>query len=162
MIELNPGWKALPIGSANSLDNSGSFVALEEGLPEGSLLLAEIDFSEYPSQQSIAELEQKLADANIDHWPGMSNYVIVDTRYPAVYIAWQKAPTFWAVIGGILAVMILPAILSIGLWYILPAEVKSMIEMMISMIMMIGMMAVMMLVMKQLNPPEKAQIEGQK
>ncbi|MFC1956619.1 hypothetical protein ACFLWZ_08955, partial [Chloroflexota bacterium] len=66
------GWRAVLLGSASSVDDMGAFTTLEEGVPEGALMLARLDFAEYPELESINQINQALAEAGVESWPGAS------------------------------------------------------------------------------------------
>ncbi len=46
---VSPGYRAVLIGSAASIDDLGTFTPLEESVAEGALILLRLDFAEHPS-----------------------------------------------------------------------------------------------------------------
>ena len=150
-----PGYRAVLLGQANSIEDLGTFTPLEESTAEGALILMRLDFAEYPSEEALGELNQACLDAGIPPWPGESFVVYADTAGPSIYLAWQKGIAWMPVIIGILALTVLPPLLTAVVWWILPEEIKSLISGLISLGMMMLVMWLMMSVMKPLTAPEK-------
>ena len=150
-----PGYRAVLIGSAASIDDLGTFTPLEESTVEGALILMRLDFSEQPSSEMLAQLNQQCLDAGIPPWPGHDYVVYADTTQPSVYLAWQKGIAWMPIIIGLLATMILPPLLGSLLWWILPEEIKSLITGLINMGMMMLVMWLMMTLVKPLTTPVK-------
>jgi len=152
---MPPGWRAVLLGTASSVDDMGVFAPLEEGVPEGALMLVRLDFTEYPSAESIGQINQALAEAGVGLWPGASYHAFVDPGTPSLYIAWAKGMVWWGVILAILGTMLLPPLLMSFVWWILPESVKSLIESLVMFGVMFLLMFVMMKFMKPLTAPEK-------
>jgi hypothetical protein len=143
------GYRALLIGSATSIEDLGTFAPLEESANEGAFFLMRLDLSAFPSEESLNSLEQKLADAGVEMWPGYGHYVYAVQDEPIVYVVWQKGLAWIPIIVGILATTVLPPLLMAGIWLILPQEVKSLITGFIN----LGMMALVMFIMMQVMKP---------
>ena len=157
---LPRGYRAVFLGSADTIDALGTFTPLEEGAAEGALVLMRLDFAEYPSSKTLAQLNQACLDAGIPAWPGCEYIVFADTDKPTVYIAWQKGMAWLPILLGLLATMVLPPLLLGGIWLILPQEVKSLISGMINLGMMALVMFLLVKMLPALMPKEKSkQIE---
>ncbi len=150
-----PGYRAVLLGQAASIDDLGTFTPLEEGAAEGALILMRLDFTEPPSDEALAQLNQQCLEAGIPTWPGYDYIVYADTTSSSVYLAWQKGIAWLPIIIGILATVALPPLLMSLLWWILPEEVKSLISGLINMGIMLLVMFVMMQFMKPLAAPQK-------
>jgi len=150
-----PGYRAVLLGQAASIEDLGTFTPLEEGVAEGALILMRLDFAEYPSEEVLAQLNQTCIDADIPAWPGYDYHVYADITTPSVYLAWQKGIAWLPVIIGILATVALPPLLMSVVWWILPEEVKSLISGLINVGMMLLVMFLMMQFMKPLIAPAK-------
>jgi hypothetical protein len=146
---IPPGWRAVLLGSATTVGDLDTFAPLEESAPEGSLMLAQLDFAEYPAIESIDQINQALADAGVTPWPGTSYYAFADPEAPTVYIAWAKGMVWWGVILAILGTILLPPLLMGLVWWILPESVTSLIESM----MMFGLMFLLFFLMTQFTRP---------
>jgi len=142
------GYTAVPLGQAANIEDLGTFTPLEERSAEGALFLMRLDFTEMPSVESMAQLEQALRDAGIEPWPGYEFFVYADKTSPAVYLAWQKGFAWLPIIVGILAITVLPPLLMAGIWLILPDSLKSLISGLVN----LGMMALMMFVVVKMIP----------
>jgi len=149
------GYRAVFLGQANNIEELGTFTPLEESTAEGALILMRLDFAEYPSEEALGELNQACLDVGIPPWPGESFVVYADTAEPSIYLAWQKGIAWMPVIIGMLALTVLPPLLTAVVWWILPEEIKSLISGLISLGMMMLVMWLMMSVMKPLTAPEK-------
>ncbi|MFC2002795.1 hypothetical protein ACFLV4_02460 [Chloroflexota bacterium] len=149
-----PGYRAVLLGQAQDIEDLGTFAPLEESSAEGALVLMRLDFLEPLSEETLGNLEQACRDTGIEPWPGSEYYVYSDTALPAVYLIWQKGLAWLPIIIGLLATMVLPPLLTAGIWLILPDSLKSLISSLINMGMM---MLVMFLVMKMVPTlsPEK-------
>ncbi|MFC1915197.1 hypothetical protein ACFLW4_00660 [Chloroflexota bacterium] len=149
-----PGYRAVLLGQAQDIEDLGTFTPLEEGAVEGALVLMRLDFLEPLSEETLGGLEQVCRDTGIEPWPGSEYYVYSDTDSPAVYLVWQKGLAWLPIVIGLLATMVLPPLLTAGVWLILPDSLKSLISGLINMGMM---MLVMFLVMKMVPTlsPEK-------
>lgn len=143
-----PGYRAVPIGSAATLEELDTLAPMEESAAEGTLMLARLDFSELPSAEALAELNRKCLDQGVPPWPGYGYIVYADTDRPSVYLAWQKGFAWLPVIGGILAVTVLPVLIGIGLFALMPEALQELINTMMQMGMMVVVMFMMMMVMK--------------
>jgi hypothetical protein len=150
-----PGYRAVFLGQSNNIEGLGTFTPLEESTAEGALILMRLDFAEYPSEEALGELNQACLDAGIPPWLGESFVVYADTAGPSIYLAWQKGIAWMPVIIGMLALTVLPPLLTAVVWWILPEEIKSLISGLISLGMMMLVMWLMMSVMKPLTAPEK-------
>ena len=150
-----PGYRAVLLGQANSIEDLGTFTPLEEGTAEGALILVRLDFAGYPSEETLGELESACRDAGVTSWPGYPFIVYADTSGPSVYLAWQKGFAWLPVILGILALTVLPPLLTAAIWWILPGEIKSLISGFIGLGMMVLVMWLVMSLVKPLTAPEK-------
>ena len=158
-----PGYRAVLLGHAQAIEDLGTFAPLEEGAAEGALVLMRLDFAEQVSEEAMGNLEQALRDAGVEPWPGSEYYVYADTNSPSVYIVWQKGFAWLPVIIGLLAMTVLPPLLTAGIWLILPDSLKSLISSLINLGMMVLVMWLMMSLIKPLMAPEKTrQIEEAK
>lgn len=150
-----PGYRAVLLGQAQTIEDLGTFTPLEEGAAEGALMLMRLDFAGQPPEEALSNLEQACQDAGIEPWPGSEYYVYADTISTSAYLAWQKGLAWLPVIIGLLATVVLPPLLTAGIWLILPDSIKSLISNLISMGMMMLVMWLMMSLMKPLTAPEK-------
>ena len=150
-----PGYRAVLIGQAAAIEELGTFAPLEQDSAEGALFLVRLDFTEFPSAESLDQLEQAFFDAGVELWPGYSHVVYADVDQPGVYLAWQKGLAWIPIIIGLIATVVLPPLLGSFLWWILPQGIKDMITGIINMGMMMLVMFIMMQVMKPLTAPEK-------
>ncbi|MFC2015276.1 hypothetical protein ACFLUP_04740 [Chloroflexota bacterium] len=150
-----PGYRAVLLGQAQEIEDLGTFAPLEESSAEGALVLMRLDFYEPPSEEALGDLEQVCRDTGIEPWPGSEYYVYSDTASPAVYLVWQKGMAWLPIILGLLATMVLPPLLTAGVWLILPDSLKSLISNLINIGMMMLMMWLMMSLVKPLMAPEK-------
>ena len=114
-----------------------------------------LDFTEQPSDEALAQLNQQCLEAGIPSWPGYDYIVYADATSPSVYLAWQKGIAWLPIIIGILATVALPPLLMSLVWWILPEAVKSLISGLINMGIMLLVMFVMMQFMKPLTAPQK-------
>ena len=145
---LPPGTRAYFLGSAASIDELGAFMPLEEGAIEGTLMLARLDFAEFPEPSSLEELNSVLSNAGVVPWPGYPYIVYASATEPAVFLHWTKGIAWLPIIIGGLATIVLPPLLGAGLWLIIPDPVKNMIESLFS----LGMMALVMFAMVKMIP----------
>jgi hypothetical protein len=150
-----PGYRAVFIGQAQDIADLGTFSPLEESAAEGALVLIRLDFAESLSEEALGNLEQACRDAGIEPWPGSEYYVYKDTGSTSVYLVWQKGMAWLPIIVGLLATMVLPPLLTAGIWLILPDSVKSLISSLVNMGMMLLMMWLMTSLMKPLMAPAK-------
>ena len=149
-----PGYRAVLLGQAQDIENLGTFTPLEEGAAEGALVLMRLDFLEPLSEETLGNLEQACRDAGIESWPGSEYYIYADTTSPAVYLIWQKGLAWLPIIIGLLATVVLPPLLTAGIWLILPDSLKSLISNLINMGMLLLVMWLMMSLVKPLMAPE--------
>ena len=156
-----PGYRAVLLGQASSIEDLGTFTPLEESAAEGALILMRLDFAEFPLEEALTQLNQACLDAGVPPWPGYSYIVYADVTRPSVYLAWQKGIAWMPVIIGILAITVLPPLLTALVWWILPEEVKSLISGLIGLGMMMLVMWLMISLIKPLAAPEKPKrLEG--
>jgi len=150
-----PGYRAVLLGQAAAIEELSTFAPLEESSAEGALFLMRLDFTEFPSPEALAQLEQACLDAGLEMWPGYSHVVYADTTSPTVYLAWQKGFAWMPIIVGILVVTVLPALLGGAIWLLLPQSMKDTITGIINLGMMMLVMWLMTSVMKPLTAPVK-------
>jgi len=123
-----PGYRAVLIGSAATIEGLSTIAPLEESVAEGGLMLMRLDFTEYPSDEVLIELETALGGAGVRKWPGNQYVVYADTAAPPIYLAWQKGIAWMPIIIGILVTVLLPTLLGGIIWLVLPDWVKQLIE----------------------------------
>jgi hypothetical protein len=150
-----PGYRAVIIGSAGSIEELGAFAPMEEGSDEGTLMLMRLDFEEFLSDETLTDIEQAFVDAGVERWPGYQYIVLADMVSPSIYLAWQKGMPWLPIIIGLLATMILPPLLGGVIWMLLPESLKQTINTLIGMGMMLLVMFLMMQVVKPLTAPER-------
>ena len=150
-----PGYRAVPIGQAQDIEDLGIFTPLEEGAVEGALVLMRFDFAEQPSEEALGDLEQACRNAGVEPWPGSEYYVYSDIDSTSVYLVWQKGIAWLPVIIGLLATLILPPLLTAGIWLILPDSIKSLINNIIGMGMMLLVLFLIMKMMPALSPQKE-------
>ena len=150
-----PGYRAVLLGQAQDIEDLGTFTPLEEGAAEGALVLMRLDFLEPLTEETLGNLEQACRDAGIEPWPGSNYYVYSDTASPAVYLVWQKGLAWLPIIIGLLATMVLPPLLTAGIWLILPDSLKSLISSLINMGMMLLVMFLVMKMVPALSPEKE-------
>ena len=153
---IPPGYRAVLLGQAQTIEDLGTFTPLEEGAAEGTLILMRLDFAEYPFSESLAQLEQAFRDAGIESWPGSEYYVHADVTSSSVYLVWQKGLAWLPIIIGLLATMVLPPLLTAGIWLILPDSLKSLISNLINLGMMVLVMFLFMKMMPMLMPEKES------
>jgi hypothetical protein len=152
---IPPGYRAVLLGQAQDIASMGTFSPLEESAAEGALVLMRLDFTEAPSSETLSSLEQACRDAGVEPWPGSEYYVYADTSSTSVYVVWQKGIAWLPVIIGLLATLILPPLLTAGIWLILPDSIKSLINGLVGMGMMLLVMILMMKMMPALSPEKE-------
>lgn len=138
-----PGYEARFLGSATTLEELNLYAPLEESTPEGSLMLMRLDFEDFPSEESLENLNQSLVTAGVPSWPGNNYVVYADVTQPSIYLAWVKGMAFITIIIGIIAITVLPAILGAFVWWIIPQAIKDLIVMGGMMLIMFGMIQLM-------------------
>jgi hypothetical protein len=152
---IPPGYRAVLLGQAQDIASMGTFTPLEESAAEGALVLMRLDFTESPSSEVLASLEQACIDAGVEPWPGSEYYVYSDIDSTSVYLVWQKGIAWLPVIIGLLATLILPPLLTAGIWLILPDSIKSLINNLIGMGMMLLVLFLVMKMMPALSPEKE-------
>jgi hypothetical protein len=156
-----PGYRAVLVGSAATIEELSAFTPMEEGTAEGSLMLMQLDFADFPTGEAVAGLEGALRDKGVPAWPGYPYVVYADTVVPRLYLAWQKGIAWLPIIIGILAVTVLPALLGGLIWLLLPQEIKDLINMLVGMGMMMLVLWLMTSLVKPLTAPERPKrVEG--
>jgi hypothetical protein len=145
------GYKAYLLGTSDTLDGLHSISPLEEGAAEGTLMLMQLNFEDSPSVEVIAELNQKLNQAGVTPWPGYSQVAYADSSQPTIYLCWVKGIAWMSIIIGMLVLLVLPVLLGAFVWWILPEDIKAMINMMV----MVGVMALMMTFMSRATEGSK-------
>ena len=147
-----PGYRAVLLGQAQEIEDLGTFAPLEESSAEGALVLIRLDFDEPPSEETLGNLEQACREAGVEPWPGSQYYVYADTNSPAVYLVWQKGMAWLPIILGLLATMVLPPLLTAGIWLVLPDSLKSLISSLVNMGMLLLVMFLIMKMVPALSP----------
>ena len=152
---IPPGYRAVLLGQAQDIASMGTFTPLEEGAAEGALVLMRLDFTERLTEETLGNLEQACRDAGVEPWPGSEYYVYSDIESTSVYLVWQKGIAWLSVIIGLLATMILPPLLTAGIWLLLPDSIKSLINNLIGMGMMLLVLFLVMKMMPALSPEKE-------
>jgi len=155
---IPPGYRAVLLGHAQAIEDLGTFAPLEEGAAEGALVLMKLDFAEPPSEEILNGLEQVIRDAGVEPWPGSEFYVYEDADSGSVYLVWQKGLAWLPIIIGILATVVLPPLLTAGIWLILPDSFKSFISGLIN----LGVMMLMMWLVMKMIPSSSQEKEEPK
>ncbi|POZ58501.1 hypothetical protein C1O63_1466 [Dehalococcoides mccartyi] len=117
-----------------------------------------LDFAEQPSEEILSNLEQAIRDAGVEPWPGSEFYVYEDAASGSVYLVWQKGLAWLPIIIGILATVVLPPLLTAGIWLILPDSLKSFISGLIN----LGVMMLMMWLVMKMIPSSSQEKEEPK
>lgn len=131
------------LGSATTYEGLSSYYPLEAGTPEGSLIFMQLDYEDFPTNESVESLNQQLLDAGVLPWPGNTRIIYQDANYPILYLQWVKAIWWLTIIIGMLVIGVLPVLLGGLIWWIIPQEVKDLIMMAGFMLMMMGMFQIM-------------------
>jgi len=150
-----PGYQAVLIGSVGSIEALGAFAPMEESSAEGTLMLMRLDFAEFLSEETLAQIEQTCFEAGVERWPGYGQIIFADVTTPSVYLAWKKGIAWMPIIIGILATTLLPMLLGGLVWLILPDSLKQLITGLIQMGMMMLVMWLMMSFIKPLTASER-------
>ena len=150
-----PGYRAVLIGQAQNIEDLGTFSPLEESAEEGAFVLVRLDFAQEISEEVLGSIEQACRDAGVEPFPGSEYYVYADTGSNSVYLVWQKGFAWLPIIIGILATVVLPPLLTAGIWLILPDSLKSLISSLVNMGMILLLMWLMTSLMKPLLAPAK-------
>lgn len=153
--KIPSGYIARFLGSATTLDGLNFYSALEEGVSEGSLVLMQLDFVDFPSSIEMESLNQALVNAGVPVWPGNNRIVYTDAVKPTVYIAWVKGLAWMPIIIGILIITVLPVLLGGIIWLILPSGIKELITLG-------GMMLVMMGILSLVKPKKGKGVQREK
>ncbi len=140
-----PEYRAVLLGSAANLNDLAVYAPQEEGTPEGSLMLLEIQLGSAIPAATIDEINLKCAEAGVIPWTGLSQIAFTDLTGQVLTLQWVKAFAFMPIIVGILLLTVLPAILGAVIWWLIPESIKQIINMVI-------MMLVMMMMMKMITP----------
>ena len=152
---IPPGYRAVLLGQAQDIASLGTFAPLEESAAEGALVLIRLDFTERLTEETLGDLEQACRDADVEPWPGSEYYVYADIDSTSVYLVWQKGIAWLPVIIGFLAMLILPPLITAGIWLILPDSIKSLINNLIGMGMMLLVLFLVMKMMPSLSPEKE-------
>ncbi len=152
---IPPGYRAVLLGQAQDIASMGTFTPLEESAAEGALVLMRLDFTERLTEETLGDLEQACRDVAVEPWPGSEYYVYADTNSTSIYLVWQKGIAWLPVIIGLLATLILPPLLTAGIWLILPDSIKSLINNLIGMGMMLLVLFLVMKMMPALSPEKE-------
>jgi len=152
---IPPGYRAVLLGQAQDIASMGTFAPLEESAAEGALVLMRLDFIERLTEETLGSLEQACRDAGVEPWPSSEYYVYADASSTSVYLVWQKGIAWLPVIIGFLAMLILPPLITAGIWLILPDSIKSLINNLIGMGMMLLVLFLVMKVMPSLSPEKE-------
>lgn len=154
-INIIPGgYTAQIIASGTTIEELTSIVTpLESSIQDGTLMIVEMQYSDYPTAEQISDLNQFLLGAGITPWAGKP-LVYVDGESPTVCVACVKTSGFMGFIGG--GFLALIGIILIGgiVYMLLPESVKSVIEMMITLSIVVIMMKIMTPMMKGTQPEE--------
>ena len=150
-----PGYQAVLIGSVGSIEELDAFAPMEESAAEGTLMLMRLDFAEFLSEETLAQIEQAYFEAGVQRWPGYGQIIFADMTTPSVYLAWQKGIAWMPIIIGILVTTLLPTLLGGLVWLILPDSLKQLITGLIQMGMMMLVMWLMMSFIKPLTAAER-------
>jgi len=150
-----PGYRAVLLGQVHEIGDLGAFSPLEDNADEGALVLVQLDFATEVSIEILGEIELACRDTGVEPYPGSPYYVYADTDSNTVYLVWQKGMPWLPIIIGLLATMVLPPLLTAGIWLILPDSLKSLISTILNMGMMMLVMWLMMSLMKPLLAPSK-------
>jgi hypothetical protein len=152
---IPPGYRAVLLGQAQDIASMGTFTPLEESAAEGALVLMRLDFIERLTEETLGSLEQACRDAGVEPWPSSEYYVYADASSTSVYLVWQKGIAWLPVIIGFLAMLILPPLITAGIWLILPDSIKSLINNLIGMGMMLLVLFLVMKMMPSLSPEKE-------
>ncbi|MFW6125482.1 MAG: hypothetical protein ACOC58_00090 [Chloroflexota bacterium] len=117
------------IAQFSSLEELGTVAPLEEGQPEGALMLMGLEFAAAPDPAVLAQFEESLTAAGVPCWPGQGYHVSYQDG--CVQISWVKGMAWLPLILGILLPLVLPALLGGVIWMLIPEEVKDLLNMMV-------------------------------
>ena len=150
-----PGYRAVLVGQAQNIADLGTFSPLEDSAEEGALVLVRLDFAEEVTGEVLGSIEQACRDVGVEPYPGSPYYVYADIGSNSVYMVWQKGFAWLPIIVGLLATVVLPPLLTAGIWLILPDSLKSLISSLVNMGMLLLVMWLMTSLMKPLLSPAK-------
>ncbi len=143
-----PGYQAVLIGQSERVEDLGVFAPLEESSDEGALFLMRLDFTELPSTEALTQLEEGFLDAGVEMWPGYDHVVYADVDQPIVYLCWMKGFAWLPIIVGLLVTVVLPPLLGSLVWWLMLADLKSLITSIVNM----GVFLLVMFLMSKLIP----------
>ena len=152
---IPPGYRAVLLGQAQTIEDLGTIAPFEEGAAEGALVLMKLNFTELLSQEALSSLEQTISEAGVEPWPGSEYYVYADTASSSIYLVWQKGMAWLPIIIGLLATVVLPPLLTAGIWLILPDSFKSFISSLVNLGMMVLVMFLIMKMVPSLSPEKE-------
>jgi hypothetical protein len=110
------------IYSAASTEALSYFSPIEESLPEGTLLSAELHFADAIGSDVTDYINRECSRAGVVPWPGMS--YIASASGDVLYLRWQKGMAWWVMILGIVLSIVLPPLLGAAIYAILPDWMK--------------------------------------
>lgn len=134
-------YSARLLGSATTYSGLNLYSALEESTPEGSLVLMQLDFVDFPSSDVVESLNQALINAGVPKWSGNTRIVYSDISKPSIYIEWVKGMAWLPIIIGVLLATVLPGLLGGIIWLVLPSGIKDIIVLGGMMLIMWGIMS---------------------
>ncbi len=119
---------AVLVAQASSLEELQQFIPLEQSQPEGSLMQASLTFAGDPGDiERLADtIDQACLNGGVTPWPGNSHLALA--QGDTVHIRWQKGAAWLGWILGALLTLVLPAILGVVLWLVLPESTRQLIE----------------------------------
>jgi hypothetical protein len=138
-------YRQVLLGSAQTLEELSIYRAQEEQTPEGSLIMLELHFNEAIPEEQLENLNDQCVGTGVVPWPESSRIAYYGENTQSINMYWVKGLAWMPIIIGIVGLTILPALLGAFVWWIIPEEVKGMINMIV-------MMLVMMLMMKMMTP----------
>ncbi len=156
-----PGYQAVLIGQSEKVEDLGVFAPLEESSDEGALFLMRLDFTELPSTEALTQLEEGFVDAGVEMWPGYDHVVYAEVDQPTIYLCWMKGLAWIPIIVGLLVTVVLPPLLGSLVWWLMPADLKSLITSIVNM----GVLLLVLFMMSKLIPvftPEKKKLKQTK
>jgi hypothetical protein len=151
-------YQAVLLGSGTTLDDMQNYRPQEESTPEGSLIMLELSFGSAISADTVNAINEQCTGVGVLPWPGNTQIAFASADGMSLSLMWVKGFAFLPAILGLLALTILPVLLGVFLWWLIPEEVKQMIN---AMIMMMVMVVMMMMLKPLFSSGEKSkQIEG--
>lgn len=149
------GYRAVLLGSGTTLDDMRFLEPQELATPEGSLILMELHFADFPTQAAIDEINIRCAQAGVIPWPGNLQIAFADPSRPVIALQWVKAIAWMSIIIGALVLTLLPVLLGGLIWLIIPQAIKDLITMAGMMLLMVGVMKMIMPMMQPLEREKK-------